>query len=140
MSVWKLSRLQVSAILMIRSRMVFGNFMGPKEHSAKATLLIQVRRNCIDLPVMERGPTGPSDSGRMCVLPVGTDRPARWRPAAATARLHQADSLPSLCADEAALPQSCACDRNTNIRTATLALRSLFKDTPHICLQPFLLW
>jgi hypothetical protein len=30
-------------------------------------------------------PYGPSDSGRTCVLPVGTDRPARRRPAAATA-------------------------------------------------------
>jgi hypothetical protein len=50
-------------------------------------------------------PYGPSDSGRTCVLPVGTDRPARRRPAAATARLHRADSLPSLCADEAALPK-----------------------------------
>jgi hypothetical protein len=32
-------------------------------------------------------PYGPSDSGRTCVLPVGTDWPARRRPAAATARL-----------------------------------------------------
>jgi hypothetical protein len=57
---------------------------------------------------------------------------------AATARLHLADLLLSLCADEAALPKR----HHNNIvfetqtQTVTLALRSLFKDTPHICLQP----
>ncbi len=85
-------------------------------------------------------PYGPSDSGRTCVLPVGTDRPARRRPAAVTARLHRADSLPSLCADEAALPKrrhNLAPMFETQTQIATLALRSHFKDTPHICLQPF---
>ena len=33
------------------------------------------------LPVMERGPNGPRDSGRTVFFPVGADRPARRRPA-----------------------------------------------------------
>jgi hypothetical protein len=90
------------------------------------------------------GPYGPSDSGRRCVLPVGTDRPARRRPAAATARRHRADSLPSL-GPTKRRGQSAATSlrpyQKRKPKVAAFAGRFLFKATPAAPLPAaFSLW
>jgi hypothetical protein len=54
-----------------------------------------LRRICIVLPVMERGPTGR-------VTRTREERVFRVFRSERTARLHRADPLPSLCTDEAA--------------------------------------